>query len=169
MSMIISAVGIFFLRLFDTSLGTLRLVMVVRGRKGLAGALGFLQALVFVTALTGVLQNLDNIFNILGYAGGFAAGIMLGMAIEERLAIGFGHVRIISAGQGAAVAAALRAGGYGATELIGRGREGSVSVINSTVRRRDVMQVQELATTADPDCFVTVDEVRPLRRGFWRS
>ena len=124
MSMIISAVGIFFLRLFDTSLGTLRLVMVVRGRKGLAGALGFLQALVFVTALTGVLQNLDNIFNILGYAGGFAAGIMLGMAIEERLAIGFGHVRIISAGQGAAVAAALRAGGYGATELIGRGPGG---------------------------------------------
>ncbi len=169
MSMIISAVGIFFLRLFDMSLGTLRLVLVMRGRKGLAGILGFFQALLFVTAIAGVLQDLDNIFNILGYAGGFAAGIILGMAIEERLAIGFGHVRIISAKHGAAVADALRVGGYAATELIGRGREGSVSVINSTVRRRDVLQVQELASVADPDCFVTVDEVRPLRRGFWRS
>ena len=169
MSMIISALVIFFLRLIDMSLGTLRLVLVMRGRKGLAGILGFFQALVFVTAIAGVLQDLDNIFNILGYAGGFAAGIILGMVIEERLAIGFGHVRIISAEHGAAVAAALRAGGYAATELIGRGREGSVSVINSTVRRRDVKQVQELATAADPDCFVTVDEVRPLRRGFWRS
>lgn len=169
MSMIGSALVIFFLRVIDNSLGTVRLVMVVRGRKGLAGILGFFQALVFVTAIAGVFRDLDNILNILGYAGGFAAGIMLGMAIEERLAIGFGHVRIISAEHGAAVAAALRAGGYGATELIGRGREGSVSVISSTVRRRDVLQVQELATAADPACFVTVDEVRPLRRGFWRS
>lgn len=167
--MLLITLFIFALRVTDMSLDTLRLVFVMRGRRLLAGAVGFCQSLIFVTAITTVIRNLDNVYNMIGYAAGFGCGVMLGMAIEERLALGFGHVRVISSTRGRAVAVALREAGYAATELAGHGRDGTVSVVNCTVQRKDVPKVEAIATNADPHCFVTVDDVRSLRRGYWRA
>jgi uncharacterized protein YebE (UPF0316 family) len=37
------------------------------------------------------------------------------------------------------------------------------------VRRRDIDRVRRKVLQADPECFLTVEEVRPLHRGFWRA
>jgi len=117
----LSALFIFSLRVIDMALDTLRFLLVVRGRKGLAWVMGFLQSAIFVVAITTVLSNLKNVWNIVGYAGGFATGVVVGMLLEERLAIGHGHMRIISSTRGAAIAEALRSHGYAVTEMAGRG------------------------------------------------
>ncbi len=160
---------IFLLRVSDMSLDTLRVLFVVRGRRPLAWLLGFCQSALWVVAITSVLSHLDNLWNVIGYAGGFATGNVVGMMLEERLAIGHGHLRIISSRRGSAIAEALRAAGYAATEIPGRGRDGTVTVINCSVRRRDIEPVRLRVAEIDPDAFVTVEEVRPLHRGFWRA
>jgi uncharacterized protein YebE (UPF0316 family) len=160
---------IFALRVSDMTLDTLRVLFVIRGRKMPAWIFGFLQSAIWVVAITSVLANLNNPWNIVGYAAGFATGSVVGMAIEERLAIGYGHMRIISAHLGEAIAQAIRQAGYAATELSGRGKDGTVSVITCSVRRRDIDRVRKEALRIDPQAFVTVEEVRPLHRGFWRS
>src|SRR5512139_1669434 len=99
---LLSALLIFALRVSDMSLDTLRVLVVMRGRKGAAWVLGFFQSMIFVVAITSVLQHLDNPLNILGYAAGFATGIVVGMSIEERLAIGHVQLSIISPRRGAA-------------------------------------------------------------------
>ena len=159
---------IFVLRVANMSLDTLRLVLVVRGQRLLAAAAGFLEALIFVLVLAQVLRDLTNIWNVLAYAGGYSGGILVGMWLEERLALGFGHVRVITAPD-KAVAATLRAMGFAVTELRGQGRAGEVSVINCTVQRRDVGRVQAAIKSVDEAAFITVDEIRPLHRGFWPS
>jgi len=160
---------IFGLRVIDMTLDTLRVLFVIRGKKPLAWILGFCQSALWVVAITSVLNNLNNLWNIIGYAAGFATGNVVGMVIEERLAIGFGHMRIISSRRGPAIAEALREAGYAATELSGRGKDGTVSVINSSVRRRDIKGVQKEIYKIDGDAFITVEEIRPLHRGFWRA
>jgi uncharacterized protein YebE (UPF0316 family) len=160
---------IFTLRVVDMTLDTLRVLFVIRGRRPLAWMSGFLQSALWVVAITSVLSNLDNLWNIVGYAGGFASGNVLGMVLEERLAIGHGHIRIISSRRGNAIAEAIRRAGYAATELSGRGKDGTVAVINCSVRRRDVERVRREISKVDPNAFVTVEEVRPLHRGFWRA
>ncbi len=160
---------IFLLRVCDMSLDTLRVLFVVRSQRSLAWFLGFFQSLVWVVAITTVLSHLDNLWNVVGYAAGFATGNVIGMVIEERLAIGYGHMRIISSGQGPAIAQAIRLSGYAATELSGRGKDGTVAVINCSVRRKDVRRVQQQVKEIDPGAFITVQEVRPLNRGFWRA
>ncbi len=160
---------IFALRVTDMSLDTLRVLFVVRGHKGSAWLLGFFQSTLWVIAITSVLSNLDNPWNIAGYAAGFATGNVVGMAIEGRLAIGHANLRVISPRRGTAVAEELRHAGYAATELFGRGKDGTVSVVLSSVRRRDVSRLQRQVSRVDPEAFVTVEEVRPLHRGFWRA
>jgi uncharacterized protein YebE (UPF0316 family) len=165
----LSALLIFSLRVIDMALDTLRFLLVVRGRKALAWVCGFLQSAIFVVAITTVLSNLKNVWNIVGYAGGFATGVVVGMLIEERLAIGHGHMRIISSTRGSAIAEALRAKGYAATEMAGRGKDGMVTVINASVLRKDIDRVHTLVAECDPNAFVTVQDVRPVRHGFWRA
>lgn len=92
--------AIFMLRVTDMSLDTLRVLFVMRGRKGSAWISGFFQSALFVVAISSVLANLDNPLNIVAYAAGFATGNVVGILIENRLAIGFTHLRIISPGRG---------------------------------------------------------------------
>jgi len=91
-----SAALIFSLRVVDVSIATVRMLAIIRGQRLVAWFLGFFQALVFVVAIRQVFANLDNIWNMIGYAAGFATGTVVGMWLEERLAMGYTHMRIIS-------------------------------------------------------------------------
>src|SRR4030042_365247 len=91
-----TALMIFGLRVIDMTLDTLRVLVVMRGKKKIAWMLGFFQAAVFVIAIGSVLSNLDNPLNVIGYAAGFATGNVIGMLIEEKLAIGHTMVSIVS-------------------------------------------------------------------------
>jgi uncharacterized protein YebE (UPF0316 family) len=168
-SALLSAGVIFALRVSDMTLDTLRVLVMMRGRRKIAWVLGFFQASIFVIAITNVLSNLDNPLNILGYAAGFATGIVVGMTIEERLAIGHVQLSIISPGRGAALAERLRVEGYAITEISGRGKDGVVTMLSCSVLRKNVSKVQELVNEVDDSAFITAEDVRSVRRGFWRA
>lgn len=163
------ALLIFFLRVADMSLDTIRVLFVVRGKKAIVWVLGFFQSLIFVVAIGSVLTELDNILNIIGYATGFATGNLVGMLIEQRLAVGHILVTIISSNRGAFIAEKLRASGYAVTEIPGRGRNGTVFELHASVLRKDVPNVETIVLEADPQAFITAEDVRPVRRGFWRA
>ena len=167
LELVLAALYIFLLRLVDVSAMTLRILMVMRGRKRMAWLLGFIQALIFILAIQAVLTNLDSWLNIIAYAAGFATGTVVGMRLEEWWAVGYGYVRVISARHGAELAGALREAGYGVTEVPGRGRDGSVDLLGCSVPRRRVPNVRALVEAIDPEAFITVEDVRPLSHGFW--
>jgi len=165
----LSAGLIFMLRVSDMSLDTLRVLFVMRGRKSIAWVLGFFQALIFVLAISSVLSNIGNLLNVVGYAAGFATGNVLGMLIEERLAIGHIHLRVVSPHRGVAIAEKLRAEGYAVTEVPARGKDGMVAVLSCSVLRKKVDRVRSIVNTVDADAFITAEDVRSVRRGFWRA
>lgn len=165
----LSAGLIFALRVLDMSLDTLRVLVVMRGRKSAAWGLGFFQAMIFVLAISSVLKNLDNPLNILGYAAGFATGNVVGILLEERLAIGHVHLSVVSPRWGAAIAEKLRSDGFAVTEVPARGRDGAVTMLSCSVLRKNVGKVHKTVNEVDPDAFVTSEDVRPVRRGFWRA
>ena len=160
---------IFMLRVSDMTLDTLRVLMVMRGRKPIAWVLGFFQATIFILAISSVLSNLSNFLNVIGYAAGFATGNVVGMLIEERLAIGHINLSIVSPNLGSAIANRLRDEGYAITEIPARGKDGMVTLLNSSVLRKNVKNVRTIVNDIDPGAFITAEDVRPVRRGFWRA
>jgi uncharacterized protein YebE (UPF0316 family) len=165
----LGALTIFGLRITDMSLDTLRMLFVVRGRKNIVWVLGFLQSAVFVIAITRVLSDLTNPLMVFGYAAGFATGNVLGMFVEERLAVGHIQLQIVTKGHGAALAKALRDGGYGVTEISARGRDGTVLLLNASVLRKDLAHARQIVHETDQEAFITSEDVRPVRKGFWRA
>jgi uncharacterized protein YebE (UPF0316 family) len=166
---IMAAAFIFFLRVADMTLETLRVLFVMRGRKGPAWFLGFFQAGIFVTAIGTVLANVSNPLSIIGYAAGFATGNVMGMFIEERLAIGHILMSIISSRRGSAIAEELRKEGYAVTEIPARGKDGMVSLLNCSVLRKKVTEVRKMVMKIDDSAFITADDIQPIRRGYWRA
>jgi uncharacterized protein YebE (UPF0316 family) len=159
---------IFFLRVCDMTLDTLRVLFVMRGRKKTAWILGFFQSILYVAAIGSVLQNLDPL-SLVGYASGFATGNVLGMIIEERIAIGHTLLTIISSRRGPAIASRLRNEGFAVTEISGRGKDGMVTYLNCNVLRKEVEEVRETINTVDQEAFITAESIHPVRRGFFRA
>lgn len=169
MNIFLSALMIFALRVVDVSFAVLRIMIVMRGQKAMAWVMGFFQALVFVVAIRQVLADLSNWTNMIGYAAGFATGTVVGMWIEGWLAVGYGHVRIISSRHGVALEEKLRGAGFAVTQIAGRGKDGTVDILTCSVPRKQVATLRKFVIEADPEAFITIENVRPLWKGFFRN
>lgn len=164
----LGALVIFGLRVLNMTLDTLRMLFMLRGKKALSWGAGFIVSLLYVLLLTSVLSNLNNPLFIIAYAAGFATGGVVGMWIEERLAIGFTNIQVISPRRGVVMAQNLRESGFAVTEIPARGKDGMVSMLSLTVRRKQVLDVERIINECDEAAFVTTEDVHPVRRGFWR-
>lgn len=159
------ALVIFGLRIVDVSCDTMRVIFAIRGKRGIAAFLGFVQALVWIFAVGNAVKHLDSILHVLGYSGGYAMGTWVGISLEQAIAYGVATIRIVSKHAGVEIAEALRERGFGVTEFPGFGRDGAVEIINSVVQRSHLPEVLDVITSHDADAFVTVEEPKILRGG----
>lgn len=162
------ALFILLLRIIGSAVTTIRTLLLVRGRRWVSAGLAFVEALIFALTIGAVVQNLSNVWNLSAYCLGFAAGQFAGMWLEERLALGFANVRIVSRARSRALARAIREAGFGATEDHAEGRQGTVGVVTVTLRRKEVAAINQIIETVDSNAFVTIEEARSLRRGYMR-
>jgi len=162
---------IFAMRIVDVSMGAVRILLMMRGRRGGAAAVGFVEVLIWVVAVGNAMQHLSSPYHLAGYAGGFAMGTYVGVSVERALALGRVVVRAIlpaPEGTGRAAAQLLREEGYAVTEMEGRGRSGPVTVLNVVVARRHASAVAERIESVAPAAFITVEEIRTSRGGMLR-
>lgn len=169
----IGALLIFALRLIDVAMAIMRMILAVRGHRGLAATIGFFEVIIWLFAAGYALRHLDSWLHIVGYAGGFASGTYVGVWLEGRFALGVNVVRAIiphkpDRSPGFRVAHLLREHGYVVTEVLGQGQESTVDILLLVVRRKDVPQVLNLLRQGDPDVFVSVEDVRSVQGGVLR-
>lgn len=157
---ILTCVLIVLARIADVSLGTLRTVAVIYGRRTASWFLGFFEVLIWVFVVSRVINQAQQepIYAVF-YAIGFATGNFIGITIEQRLAYGQQVVRVFTR-QGHAVAEALRNLNFRVTELDGRGREGPVSVLFIGTQRKRTPEVLRTARGVDARCYYVIDDVR---------
>jgi uncharacterized protein YebE (UPF0316 family) len=148
---------IFIARIFDISIGTVRMIMVISGHRIASAALGFIEVLIWVLAVGGAVEHLSNPIAVFAFASGFAAGTLVGMAIENRLAIGFRIIRVINPKPGLDLAGALREHGFTATRLDGHDRDGPVEIVFVTVRRKAVPELLDRIAEVTPSAFLSVE------------
>jgi uncharacterized protein YebE (UPF0316 family) len=152
------ALAIFSLRIVDVSLGTIRTILVVQGRQVLSVLIGFVEVLVWVTAVSQVIWRIqDNPLLAVAFAAGFATGNAVGIQLERRLALGTCVLRIIAKERGDRVAAALREVGRIVTTFEGHGGDGARTLLYTTCQRRDVSRLIGIAKEIEPNLFYVVD------------
>ena len=166
-SWVILPLIIFFARICDVTLGTIRIISVSRGLIKLAPILGFFEVLIWIVVIGQLVQNLKSPTAYFGYAAGFACGNYIGMFIEQKLAIGIYMVRIFLLETKTDLACSLREKGYGVTIFRWEGYTGPVQMLYITVQRKQMDDLMRIVHSEAPDAFITVEEARTAEKGFF--
>ena len=156
---------VFFARVVDVTLGTLRIIFTARGMKYLAPLLGFVEVFIWISVIAQITKGAHNIVAYLAYAGGFATGNYIGMFIEDKLAMGMLVVRAIIPGSVQELTKVLSEKGYGVTRVNAHGSQGPVNLIYTIVMRKNLPEVAEIIQGAYPTAFFTVEELRSAEHG----
>lgn len=156
---------IFFSRIFDVSLGTIRIIFVSRGKKVLAPMLGFFEVLIWLLAMGQIMKQLDNVMCYLAYAGGFAMGNFIGILLEEKLALGTLVVRIIMVKDECSLKDRLITSGYGVTVVDAKGANSDVKIIYTIIKRKDLDEVISIINRCNSNAFYSVEDARTVNRG----
>lgn len=164
---IIMPLLIFLARICDQSIGTMRIIFVSKGKRNIAPILGFFEVLIWITAISKIMQNLDNYVNYIAYAAGFATGNLVGMILEEKLAMGIQMIRVFANERGQELVQTLNENGYGATYVEAHGARDKVHLIYTIVHRNELSRVIEVIKTFNPKAFYTIEDVRAANEGIF--
>ena len=162
-------VFIFLARILDVSMGTLRIIFVTKGMKRVAPLVGFFEVLIWLIAISRIMQDLDNWLCYFAYAAGFATGNYIGMFLEEKLAIGHEMIRVITRKDATNLIENLRAKGYGVTSIQAQGIEGDVAVIYIIARRSMIQVVIDEINLFNPRAFYTVESIKYVNKEIFHN
>jgi uncharacterized protein YebE (UPF0316 family) len=160
---------IFFARICDVTIGTLRIIFVSKGNKLVAPLLGFFEVLIWILAITRIIENLDNPLCYIAYAGGFATGNYIGLLVEERLAVGVVIIRIITTREVPELVRRLNTSGHGTTVVNAEGSKEKVNIIFSIVKRNDLKEITGIIDEIEPGAFYSIEDVRMVSHGVFPS
>lgn len=164
---ILLPIMIFLARICDVSIGTMRIIFVSKGKKNIAPLLGFFEVLIWIIVISKIMQNLNNYINYIAYAAGFATGNLVGMIIEEKLAVGVQMIRVFTYQRGTELLQLLNKKGYGATGVEAEGAHEKVKLIYTIVHRNDLDKVLRIINEFNPKAFYTIEDVKTIREGIF--
>lgn len=160
---------IVFARISDVTIGTIRIVMVAKGQKIIAPILGFFEVLIWLIAISKIIENLDNWVCYVAYGLGFALGNYIGMIIEEKVAVGIVQLQIITRADAGLLIEKLKEKGFGITHQEAHGAVEEVSVIYSIIKRTEMSQIIDIIRKYNPNAFYSIADVRFVNKAIYSA
>jgi len=164
--MLLQLVFIFFARVIDVSLGTIRMILVIRGSKYPAAIIGFFEIMVYTIALGLVVGSLQEPLKLLVFCTGFASGILVGSIIEERLSLGYRGIQAIIDRQNSHIVEELRNEGFPVTCWEASGRLGPKLVLSIVITRSNTAKLTERILEKDEEAFLLYLEPKHFSGGY---
>lgn len=158
---------IFVIQIVYVSAFTLRMILTLKGQKYIASLISTLEVTIYVLGLNLVLSYLDHFASLAVYAIGYALGVLAGSWIEEKLALGYITVKVISNKPDEHMAQVIRQAGYGVTSWLGNGRDGDRLIMEILAKRKNQKSLNDLILKLDPKAFIIFHESNQIHGGFW--
>lgn len=157
---------IFLARVFDQSLGIMRIILATKGLKLPAFIFGFFESFVWLLAISQIIAKIDNLYYYFVFAAGFASGNVFGIYIEKKLSMGFVVIRVIFQKNADKSISLLIENGFRFTQVDAMGMEQPVKMIFCTIRRNQVKQFIDILNINNPLAFYTIEDVKQVREGY---
>lgn len=158
--LVVVPILIFFARILDVSINTVRIIFVMGGKKYVATILGFLESLIWLLAIGQIFKHMDNVYCYVAYPAGFAGGILVGMLIEEKIALGKVIIRIITAEDLTKVTDFLRAKDFRYSIVNAESNEGHEQLLFAVLKRDHVPEMLNEIKNNLPKAFYTIESVK---------
>lgn len=157
---------IFLINFFYITLNTIRVILTMRGYRKVAPFIAMIEVVIYTLGLSMVMEYLSNPIYLIVYALGFGIGIYTGMLIEDRMALGYSVIYIITDSTDHTLPNHLRDLGYGVTIERGYGRDGERLVLTALTPRAKERKLYEAIDELSPTAFYYSSEAKYIRGGF---
>ncbi|MDZ4133382.1 MAG: DUF2179 domain-containing protein, partial [Dethiobacteria bacterium] len=94
-------------------------------------------------------------------------GNIIGSMIEEKIAVGFVNVQIITVQNCGTLEEQLREQGYGVTSMPCYGKEGAHRTLQVLLKRRELPNFLKTMQQTAPDAFVSIFDTRKIMGGYF--
>ncbi|WP_249871729.1 DUF2179 domain-containing protein [Oceanobacillus saliphilus] len=158
---------IFIINVVYVSLSTVRMILTLKGRRYIASFVSMFEVVIYVVGLGLVLDNLNQIQNLVAYAVGFGTGVIVGTKIEEKLALGYITVNVVSTNPDLKFTRKIREKGYGVTSWSSYGMDGDRLSMQILTPRKYELKLYEMIKEIDPKAFIISYEPKQIHGGFW--
>ncbi|MDA0348517.1 MAG: DUF5698 domain-containing protein [Verrucomicrobia bacterium] len=159
------AVVVFFSRVLDVSIGTIRTISTIQGRMVLAFVLGLFEVSIWLVVIATVVNTvMERPWLLIFYALGFSTGNVVGIVLERKLALGHSILRIFTGKHGQLIGSTLRENGFRVTSYTGEGASGPVNELHVVCERRLLTKALNLVQTIDPEIFYVCETPTRVRR-----
>lgn len=148
------------------SLNSFRVVLMIKGKKYLASGISMVEIFVYISGLTLVLNQAQTTLGLIIYSVTFGIGILVGIIIEQKIALGYISLHVVSE-YNPAIAPALRERGYGVTTWIGEGASGPRLMYVIMAKRKNYSELCDEIRKLDPKAFIVSSEPSNVVGGYW--
>ncbi|TWT03753.1 DUF2179 domain-containing protein [Planomicrobium sp. CPCC 101079] len=164
---IVLVVIIFMISIVYVTLSTVRMILMMKGYRYFAAALSVLEVIINILGLGLVLENISEIQNLISYAAGFGAGIIVGSVIEDKLTLGYVTATVVSPENSDRLSKQLREKGYGVTDWETNGHEGKRRSLQILTPKKHELKLYQTIKELEPQAFVVANDSKTIHGGFW--
>lgn len=166
MELLLLCLKIFFVRILDVSLGTVRTILTTKGKTILSSCIGFIEVLIWFLVVKDALNtDIDSILIAISYAGGFATGTFIGGFIAKKFIHGNSSIQIITKNK--KIIDVISGNGYGVTEIDAKGyNDQKKYMLIVEVQNKNVDDIKRIVKKLDQNAFIVVTETKLVHNGF---
>ncbi len=169
MALLFLCLKIFFARIIDVTLATLRTVYSVKGKTLLAGLIGFIEATIwFIVVKEALNTDIESPFIVMSYAGGFATGSILGTFVSKKFVNSLIKVEVITTKATPSNVEKIRLEGFGVSvlDILDNNDDVDKKMLIITLNSKHLEELKRILRHIDRNAFVVVNESKIVQNGF---
>ena len=169
MSLFILCIKVFFVRIIDVSLGTIRTIVTVKDKRLIASFIGFIEVLVwFLVAKEAISTDSNSIWIAVSYSLGFATGTYIGAFLSSKYIKGNFGIQVITNNLDLVIV--LRKNGYAVSVMDVKGHENNNKyMLFIEIDKKDFNHVQKIIKQFDQKAFMVVNETKFVQNGYFQK
>lgn len=171
MELLLLCIKIFLVRILDVSLGTMRMIVTVKGKAAIASIIGFFEVLIwFIVVREALNTDIESLWIAAAYAGGFATGTYIGSILSNNLIQGNFGVQVILSENSNKIVDTIRKEGYAVSviDVKGQDQDKDKYMLFIEINKKHFNHLRNLIKDLDDKAFIVVNETRMVQNGYFK-
>ena len=161
MSLFFTCFKIFFARILDVSLNTIRTTFVLRGKTSIVAIIAFFEITIWFLVARTALNTELNVFIVLSYSGGYTMGTIIGTIVTDKFIKK--NVEIMVVSSKIKNIEFIKDDGYGVS-IINKSKNQLVFLVTTSKKKLD--DLIGVVKKKDSKAFITIKETRNIINGY---
>lgn len=165
---LILCITVFFSRIIDVSLGTIRTMMTVRGKRVVAAVIGFVEVIIWFLIVREALSTEEtSLWVAISFAAGYAAGTLIGGLVIKLFIPTNMIVQVITSKRDPALLHAISEAGFQMTvaDVYGRERTSKKYMLIIYIDGKYLKKLRQLISELDSSAFISISEGKEAYNG----